>query len=303
MQTIRIGTRQSDLALTQAREVQQKFACMSLPSEIVTVPSNGDVDLETPLYEMGIQGIFTKTLDVALLQKKIDVAVHSAKDIPTIMARGLTLAAVLERAPAHDMLVLSGSCDELNTSEKCIIATGSLRRKAQWIYRYPNHQVLNIRGNIKTRLEKLDTNNWHGTIMAEAALTRLDIRSHKQIRLNWMVPAPAQGAVAVVARSDDFAVLEYCNSIHHFNSGICVFAERQFLNALHGGCSAPIAAHAVIQNGKMIFQGNALSADARHRVEVTLEFEPDQFSVAGKLAADKMMEYGAEQIIKSFHLS
>ena len=172
---IRIGTRDSALALYQAREVQRKLNEQEISTEIIEITSDGDIDLVTPLYEMGIQGIFTKSLDIALLQNRIDIAVHSTKDVPTRQARGLTFRAVLERATLYDCLVLPVGKKEVNFADRGIIGTSSLRRKLQWLHRYPHHSTENLRGNVQTRLKKLDQSNWHGAIFAQAALSRLEI--------------------------------------------------------------------------------------------------------------------------------
>jgi hydroxymethylbilane synthase len=300
LRPVRIGTRESELALFQAREVEKHFIATGANAEVHAIPAEGDIDLETPLYEMGIQGIFTKTLDAALLQNRIDVAVHSAKDIPTRLAKGLTLAAVLERASAYDALVLPARSNHIETTTTCVIATSSLRRRNQWLYNYPNHSIENLRGNIQTRLVKLDSGRWDGAIFAQAALQRLNIATHTVIKLDWMLPAPAQGAIAVVCRTDDMAMREHCLSIHHEGTGICISAERQFLGAMHGGCAVPIAAHGIIQHNKLVFHANIMTLDAREKLELKLEFAPEQFAEAGLLAANEMTRKGADQIIRTF---
>ena len=151
--TIRIGTRDSELALWQAHTVQNKLNTLGYTTEIIAVKSTGDLILDKPLYELGITGIFTKTLDVAMLKGEVDIAVHSMKDVPTSLPKGIVQAAVLERANSLDILVHKGNLDFLNT--KGVIATGSLRRKAQWLHRYPTHTVEDLRGNVNTRMQKL----------------------------------------------------------------------------------------------------------------------------------------------------
>ncbi len=297
---IRIGTRESALALYQAHEVERIIRRAGIETELVEITSDGDVDLETPLYEMGIQGIFTKALDIALLQNKIDVAVHSTKDIPTKLARGLTLAAVLKRASPFDCLVLPVERKSIDFAQNCLIATSSLRRKSQWLHRYPHHNTENLRGNIQTRLTKLNQSNWQGAIFAQAALERLKISSHHYVTLAWMLPSPAQGAIGVVCRQDDQRTNEICKAINHQDTHLCISAERDFLAALHGGCAVPIAAHAVIQKKKLFFRGNIFSLDATHKCEVKRSFDFAQANVAGTLAAQEILSLGAEAIIKTF---
>lgn len=300
---VRIGTRDSALALFQAEQVQAKLEAMGLQSEIIEITSDGDTDLVTPLYEMGIQGIFTKSLDIALLQKNIDLAVHSTKDVPTKQAKGLTLSAVLERATPYDCLVLPTGKVLSDIPEEGSIATSSLRRKLQWLYRYPKYRTENLRGNIQTRLKKLDESVWQGAIFAQAALERLQIKSHYYITLDWMLPSPAQGAIGMVCREDDHEVLEICRAINHHETETCITAERDFLSALHGGCAVPIAAHAQWRNDKLHFRGNIMSLDAKQKAEVEMEFEVEQAQQAGQIAAREILAQDAEEIIKTFRVA
>lgn len=297
---IRIGTRDSALALYQALEVQKRINQLGIETEIVEITSDGDLDLVTPLYEMGIQGIFTKSLDAALLQNKIDVAVHSCKDVPTKLAKGLVLPAVLERASPQDCLVLPVGNKVFDFSQDNIIATSSLRRKLQWLNRYPNHTVENLRGNVQTRLKKLDQADWQGAIFAQAALERLAISSHQMITLDWMLPSPAQGAIAVTCRESDAQAKEICQSINHANTHCCIHAERDFLAELHGGCSVPIAAYAEVKSGKLIFKGNVMTLDAKKKYEVELSVDLDRAPQAGVLAALEIKKQGIDQVIKTF---
>lgn len=300
---IRIGTRDSALALFQAHEVQRKLHEHGIKSEIVEITSDGDMDLVTPLYEMGIQGIFTKSLDSALLQNKIDIAVHSAKDVPTKQAKGLTLRAVLERAVSNDCLVLPAGKHAADLTNSGIIGTSSLRRKLQWLHRYPHHTTENLRGNIQTRLKKLDQSDWHGAIFAQAALTRLEISSHQLIALDWMLPSPAQGAIGIMCREDDTYALEICDLINHHRTNLCISVERDFLSALQGGCAVPIAAHAELLHEQLFFKGNIMSLDAKQKVEVEMYFNIEQIRQAGELAANEIRQRGAEEIIKTFRPS
>jgi hydroxymethylbilane synthase len=300
---VRIGTRESALALYQAKEVQRLLNNLGISTEIIEITSDGDVDLVTPLYEMGIQGIFTKALDIALLQNRIDIAVHSTKDVPTRQAKGLTLSAILARSTPYDCLVLPKESASRAIPEEGIIATSSLRRKLQWLNRYPGYRTENLRGNIQTRLKKLDDSGWQGAIFAQAALERLEVSSHQYLCLDWMLPSPAQGAIGIVCRIDDPAALEICRAINHTESEICIVAERNFLAALQGGCAVPIAAHAHQQNGKLMFRGNIMSLDARQKVEVEMEFLVEEAHQAGQLAAKEILSQGAAEIIKTFRSS
>ena len=190
---IRIGTRASALALWQAHTLQDLLNAKGYATELVPIKSDGDLDLVQPLYEMGTVGIFTKTLDAALLNNRIDIAIHSMKDVPTQLPEGIQQAAVLERGPVLDVLVKKANA--VAFENPATIATGSLRRKAQWLAQYPNHNIVPLRGNIQTRLTKLKDGTWDGAIFAEAALVRLDTKTERVEILDWMIPAPAQGAL------------------------------------------------------------------------------------------------------------
>src|SRR4051812_15242365 len=187
--TLKIGTRDSQLAVWQASLVKEELAKYNIKSEIVFIKTEGDVDLVTPLYEIGVQGIFTKTLDAALLSKKIDIAVHSMKDVPTLLAKGIQQAAVLQRASYKDILVFNRNGAFTNDKNSiATIATSSIRRKAQWLNRYPKHTVENLRGNVNTRLRKVGESNWNGAIFAAAGLERIALRPENAIDLDWMLP-------------------------------------------------------------------------------------------------------------------
>ncbi|MBT5394754.1 MAG: hydroxymethylbilane synthase, partial [Flavobacteriaceae bacterium] len=216
--TLRIGTRDSALAMWQAKTVQSQLAAHGIASELVPVKSLGDLKLDQPLYELGVTGVFTKTLDLALLAGEIDLAVHSYKDVPTVLAKGLSTAAVLKRASTADVLVHKSP--DFTTSG-LQIATSSLRRKAQWLAKYPEHQLVDIRGNVQTRLEKLANNSWGGAIFAAAGLARLDLLPENAMRLDWMVPAPAQGAMVVVAQSAHTVLLEELSVLNDFQTALC----------------------------------------------------------------------------------
>lgn len=253
--TIRIGTRDSRLALWQAEYVARNLRQIGIHSDIIPVKSEGDLNLATPLYEMGIQGIFTKTLDIALLEGRIDIAVHSYKDVPTSLPAGLVIAAVPERGVFTDILV---TCEKIDSktffTQKKIIATGSIRRKAQWLHQYPHHEIVPLRGNVMTRLQKLNDQGWDGAIFAKAGLKRLEINGYHQHELSFL-PAPGQGALAVVARDHDREIIDTLQPLHHQDTALCVSLEKTFLKTLEGGCSAPIACLAVSNEESISFQG------------------------------------------------
>ncbi|MEO6731653.1 MAG: hydroxymethylbilane synthase [Ferruginibacter sp.] len=334
---IRIGTRESQLAVWQATLVQQLLAKNNFESELVFIKSEGDIDLQTPLYEMGVQGIFTRSLDIALLTNKIDIAVHSMKDVPTQLAKGIAQAAVLERASYKDIFVYKGNLDLINkelsfvngettivnsessmvnnfsamnetshseltidhsplTIRPFIIATSSIRRKAQWLNRYPNHQVENLRGNVNTRLRKVQEGNWNGAIFAAAGLERINLRPQNAIDLDWMLPAPAQGAIMIICREDDNLSLDACGHFNHSDTALCTKIERDFLRTLLGGCSTPISALAEVKADKIIFRGNILSVDGKEKVDIEKTTGLEESLNLGNIAATEILNKGADKI-------
>ncbi|HEX8577820.1 MAG TPA: hydroxymethylbilane synthase [Flavobacterium sp.] len=294
---IRIGTRDSELALWQAHTVQKKLEDLGYATTITAVKSTGDIILDKPLYEFGITGIFTKTLDIAMINGQVDIAVHSMKDVPTALPIGIVQAAVLKRASSLDILIHKGSLDFL--TGKGTIATGSLRRQAQWLHRYPNHEVVDLRGNVNTRMHKLDESDWSGAIFAAAGLERINLKPDAFLNLNWMVPAPAQGAMLAVAMEKDSFCREALAQLNHKETEICTFVERQFLKVLEGGCTAPIGALATIQDNEIHFEGNLFSIDGKEKFEIKKTIAVDQWSDFGKKCAETILENGGAQLMKT----
>lgn len=295
---LRIGTRDSQLAVWQATLVQDLLKEKGVASELVYIKSEGDLDTVTPLYELGVQGVFTKALDAALINKRIDIAVHSMKDVPTQLAIGLTQAAVLKRASHKDIFVYKNNADFLNDyNSSATIATSSVRRIAQWLNRYPNHIVENLRGNVNTRLRKVAENNWNGAIFAAAGLERIDLRPVNSVDLDWMLPAPAQGAIMIVCRKDDTQVFIPCQSFNDSDTAICTKVERDFLRTLMGGCSTPISALAEVKEGNVHFKGSIISTDGKQKVEVSNVVPLKDAADLGINAANQLLKQGGEEIV------
>ncbi|RNC88253.1 MAG: hydroxymethylbilane synthase [Winogradskyella sp.] len=299
---IRIGTRDSQLAMWQAKTVQSQLEHLGHKTKIIPVKSTGDIVLDKPLYELGITGIFTKTLDIAMLNGDIDIAVHSLKDVPTLLPKGIVQAAVLKRGNINDTLVYKNN-EEFLSAKDAIIATGSLRRRAQWLNRYPTHTITNLRGNVNSRLEKLENNNWNGAIFAAAGLGRLGIKPKNAINLHWMIPAPAQGAVMVAALDDDDEVKNICSEINHRDTEICTSIEREFLNRLEGGCTAPIGAIAFIKDEEVNFKGILLSKDGTRKIEVSKVTPLGKHEDLAKFCADYIIGKGGKTLIDQLQRS
>lgn len=296
--TIRIGTRDSELALWQAHTVQKKLNDLGYKTEIVAVKSQGDLLLDKPLYELGITGIFTKTLDIAMINGEVDIAVHSLKDVPTTLPQGIVQAAVLERANPFDILVHKGDLSFLETEG--VIATGSLRRNAEWLHKYPNHQVVNLRGNVNTRLQKLEDNNWNGAVFAAAGLERINLTPKNHRTLDWMIPAPAQGAMVVVAMGNDAFTIDAVSQLNHIETEICTYIERQFLKTLEGGCTAPIGAYAKYdeKNDTLEFNGVLLSIDGKERLFFDKKVAVSEWKKLGFHSAQELLNNGGHQLME-----
>lgn len=318
---LRIGTRDSQLAVWQAKLVQEQLLQKGIHSELVYIKSDGDIDLVTPLYELGVQGIFTKTLDAALLSNRIDLAVHSMKDVPTQLAHGLKQAAVLERASFKDILVYKGEATVLfeelgyangewpGVSKKTdartthhsqlTIATSSVRRKAQWLNRYPGHTLDNLRGNVNTRMRKLEESNWNGAIFAGAGLERIGLRPEHSVDLDWMLPAPSQGAIMIACREKDTASFEAAYPLNHAATEACTRVEKDFLRVLMGGCTTPIGALAIAKDNIISFRGNVLSLDGKQKAEIHKQVGLKDIEKLGEKAAKELLANGGQQIIES----
>lgn len=287
MHAIRLATRSSRLALWQANEVAALLQEKGIGCKVVPVRSMGDIDLVKPIYEIGVQGVFTRELDIALLSKDADIAVHSLKDIPIVVAKGLILAAVLPRANAFDVLIHKGKPPG---SGKFVVATSSIRRRSQWLEKFPHHDTANIRGNVETRIQKLEDAEFDGLIMAKAAIDRLGLQLPFTQILDWMLPAPGQGAIAIVCREEDNDVTEAVSQLNDDVTMTCIHAERDFLHELKGGCSAPISAHAIVSGEELRFEGAVHSLDGTRSFRVNKTYARSHFSEAGKFSAAALMQ-------------
>lgn len=296
---IRIGTRASQLALWQANLVKSQLENLGHQAQIIEITSTGDEVLDKPLHQIGGFGLFTKTLDNAMFRGEIDIAVHSLKDVPTDLHENIAQAAVLERANISDVLVLKNNTDFLKNEESAIIATGSLRRTAQWLHKYPKHTITDLRGNVNTRLQKLIDNNWNGAIFAAAGLERIELLPENHIMLDWMIPAPAQGAIMVTALKVDTKILEICAQINHKNTEMAVAVERQFMKTLEGGCTAPIGGNAKIIDDIICFKGILIAIDGSEKVEVEKSVPLSEWNSLGKICAEEVLNNGGKKLMES----
>lgn len=297
MKTIKIGTRQSPLALWQANKVASLLEAKGCTTEIVPVTSEGDDNLKQPIYSLGLTGVFTRSLDIALLNDKVDIAVHSLKDVPTILPEGLELIAYPERANSNDILVYKS--EEIFNKEHRTIATGSLRRKAFWNHKYPQDTVVDLRGNVQLRLQKLIDNDWDGAVFAFAGLDRSEILEELKEKnlhykvIDWMVAAPSQGILGIVAKQG-FEM----PSLNDEECELFATVERQFLNVLEGGCTAPIGALVEKKDDNTYtFKGAVLSIDGQEMLTIENEFQKEDYVNKGREFAEELIAKGAADMI------
>lgn len=302
--TIRIGSRDSELATWQAKEVQAQLLAKNIPSEIIFMKSIGDLVQDKPLNQIGTVGIFTKALDNALLNNEIDIAVHSCKDLPSQLHDDIQFCAFLKREENSDVIVSNTNIDFLENKEfSGTIATGSVRRKAQLLAQFPNANIVGLRGNVPTRLNKLKESNWSGAVFANAGLKRLGIKPRFYQKATFMIPAPAQGVVAVVCRANDQESFKLCNQINHEDTELTTLIERKFLHLMEGGCISPIGGVVKLDKEKIKMTISVLSTNGTKQVKVTEEVNRNQANELAQLVYKKAVSLGAKEIINTIENS
>jgi hydroxymethylbilane synthase len=298
--TLRIGARASALARWQAEWVAAQLRQCGLNVEFVPIVTTGDHRQE-PIESIGGQGVFTKEIQRALLDGRIDLAIHSLKDLPTDAVPGLCVAAVPERASAHDALVCPryASIDAL--PQGAVVGTSSLRRRSQLLHFRPDLQTQDIRGNVETRLRKLDRGEFDAIILAEAGLQRLGLadRITQSLPLSLILPAAGQGALGLETRDDDEASRRIVAPLNHPPTHAAVLAERAMLSAIYGGCLTPVAALARAENGRLTLTGRVLSRDGRQMLQSTQESHIAEPESLGRQVADQLLAQGAGQLIRA----
>ncbi len=294
---IKIATRDSALAVWQAEMVRKQLNSIGITSQLVLIKSTGDLSLDTPVNALGSTGVFTKAIDDAVLDGRANIGVHSLKDLPTEIDERLIIACVFEREDPHDLIVLREKDFTEIDGYEAIIATGSVRRKAQWLHRFPHDKFVPVRGNVNTRLKKLEESNWDGMFMAAAGLKRLNIQvNHK--RLNWMLPAPAQGVIVAVAKKEDAIANNILPRLNHRETTFQVLAERTFLKGLKAGCSTAVAALAILNKNEIILKTEILSPDGKEKITNKLSDTIERAMYVGEKSAEIAMRQGAEKLLK-----
>lgn len=290
---VRLGTRSSALALWQAERVSDLLADQGTLTKIVEIESFGDKVQDLPLSKLGEKGVFTKALDDALLNDEIDLAIHSLKDVPTELPEGLELIAIPERESPFDVLVQPK--DEI--THTTLIATGSIRRAAFWKAHHPEFSTVDLRGNVPTRINKVDDNGWFGGIFALAGLKRLGLEHRVSEVLEWMIPAPGQGALALICRSSDPAKRLY-RSLNNLIFEKEIKIERFFLNAMDAGCSSPLGCLAQTTDSEILVKAAVLSPDGSRKVVFELNFDTAlSAEEIGAMVLEKAVDLGARDVL------
>ena len=301
VRALRVGTRGSELALAQTRGVvtSLKQRHPGLEIEIETIRTQGDRVTDVPLSLMGDRGLFIKEIESALLDGTVDFAVHSMKDLPTELPAGLILAAVTERLDPRDMLIArkAGSLETLPRDGT--LATGSLRRRSQVLAARPDLRIVELRGNITTRLRKFSQSRWDAMVLASAGLVRLGVAEHvfTPIPTDQMLPAVGQGALGLEARADDREVLQYLSDLDHHETSFQVEAERALLRRLQGGCQVPIGASCTLLNHRLVLEAYIGTPDGRRHLRRKVEGSKEQPRELGESLAQQMLREGGSEIL------
>lgn len=306
MNKLIIGSRGSELALWQTNFVRDliKKHFPELEIEIKIIKTKGDKILDVPLAKIGDKGLFTKELEIQLLEGKIDIAVHSLKDLETKIDERLTIGAITKRHNVNDVLIARNknlTLSKLNSNAK--IGTGSLRRKAQLLHFNPNFQIFDLRGNVPTRIQKFLDSDWDAIILARAGVERLGLQKYisSVIPKNLILPAVGQGALAVECRKDDKEILKLLEKINHKKTELETRAERAFLRTLEGGCQVPIACFAKIEKDVLTVEGKILSLDGSLCFHHKISGSSKNPEGLGEKLAIHLLKAGAKEIIKEIY--
>ena len=305
MKTLKIATRQSPLALWQAEHIRARLEAMhaDLTVELVTFVTQGDKILDTPLAKIGGKGLFVKELEAALMDGRADLAVHSMKDVPMALPEGLSLAVICEREDPLDAFVSNHYASFADLPQCAKVGTSIRRRKCQILKARPDLEIIDLRGNVGTRLSKLDDGQYDAIILASAGLKRLGLaeRIRHTIQPAVSLPAVGQGALGLECRSQDQAVLDLILPLMHAETNVCVRAERAFNAYLEGGCQVPIAGYATLQNGQLQIEGRVGSVDGQTILKAVQYGAPEQAEMLGEELAKALLAQGAGDLLKALY--
>ena len=298
---IKVGTRDSALALWQTKHVIEQLQKVTndYTFEIVAVKTKGDKILDVSLAKVGDKGLFTKELEVAMLENETDLAVHSMKDVPTQLVEGLMIGAILKREDPRDVIISPKGYTFATLPQGAKVGTSSLRRKAQVKNLRPDLEICDIRGNLNTRLRKMNEENFDALILAAAGVIRMGWKEQisEYLPVDISLPAVSQGAIGVECRSDDEEILKLLSLINDEDTTICVQSERALLNELEGGCQIPIAAHGIIEGDNLILDGLVASLDGSRLIKERLSGAKENGEEIGRTLAKKLTALGAAEIL------
>ncbi|MFH0924836.1 MAG: hydroxymethylbilane synthase [bacterium] len=301
-QTIKIGTRGSKLAIWQANHVANLLQNYypALKVEIIKIKTTGDKILDVPLAKVGGKGLFVKEIEQALIDGTIDLAVHSMKDVPTEQMEGLILGAIMEREDPRDVLISNNKLKLNQLPHNSLIGTSSLRRQCQLLQISPGTKIVQLRGNLDTRIRKLREEKLTAIIVAAAGVHRLGLKEliADYLAPQQFLPAIGQGAIGIETQSNNYKILDLIQPLNHPETQIAVSAERSFLKKLEGGCQVPIAAFAKVSNGKVSIEGLVGSIDGKKIIKDFTDGKIEEAEELGFILADKLISLGAKDILK-----
>jgi hydroxymethylbilane synthase len=300
LKPLRIGTRGSALALWQARSISESLRIVTgVESELVIVKTSGDKFQQTKFSDMGTKGVFIKELEDALLERRVDLAVHSMKDVPTEIPDGLTIAAICKRHDVRDALLSSSGASLQSLPAGSRVGTSSLRRKSQLLYVRNDLQILDLRGNVDTRIEKLKRGDYDAIVLAKAGLDRLGLSANitEVLPTEVCLPAAGQGAIGIETRADDADTLRILAALNDADTRSGVDAERALLAGLEGGCQVSIGAWGRVESDKLVLEVVVLSPDGSQRLKDKSWGTPEEAALLGEKVAAKMLEQGAAALL------
>lgn len=304
--TLKIGTRGSLLALWQAREAQRALfaAFPEIESEIVVIKTKGDIILDVSLSKIGDKGLFTKEIEQSLLNGEIDVAVHSLKDLPTDLPEGLIVGGVLPRGEVRDVFLSKEGLKLSELSNSHRVATSSLRRQAQLLHHFPELNIVDIRGNVNSRIKKMNEGHCEGLVMAGAGIIRLglDHLITQYIEPSVLMPAVSQGVIGFEMREEDDETRRYLDGITDSRSWNCAMAERAFLRTMEGGCQVPVACYTEAVGEKMRISGMIASLNGKTLIRKSIECVPDELSEKAIELAFSILEDGGKEILETIRI-
>lgn len=294
---IRIGTQNNELALWRANIVAKQLEHIDYKTEIINIESLDNSSLNKPLFKEGTTNIYTKKIDTALLNDQIDIAVHDLSKVPAILPEGIIQVAVLKRGNFNDVLVLKTN-EDFFKNKIGNIATDSERCKSQWLYRYPNHKVTLVQGDINNRLKNLKENDFDGSIFSMSALKKINLLPEDPFKLGWMVPAPAQGTVMISALKKNEDIVNCCKELNDKETEICTTLEREFLQALEEDLNSPVGALATVKEEELKFRGAIFSPDGKSKIEFSKEVPINHTTDIAQFAAKVLLDRGAKKILR-----